>query len=163
VPAAGPGAGGAAPAARAGHLALELALLDRPALVADVLAARQRDLDLRARPLEVHAGRDQGQPLLLGLADQPLDLALVHEELARPLRLVVLPLRGRVGRDVHVVQPHLTVLDRGVAVLEHRLAAAQGLDLGAGEHEAALPLVEQVVAVGRLAVGGDVGHGRHDG
>src|SRR3954468_16925223 len=145
---------------RALHLALELALLDRLALVADVLAPGQRDLDLRAWALEVQARRHQRQALLLGLADQPLDLALVHEQLARALGLMVLARRRPVGRDVDVVQPHLAVLDRGVAVLELRLAAAEGLDLGAREHEAGLPLVHQVVAVARLAIGGDVGHRR---
>src|SRR3954449_3397660 len=86
------------------HLALELALLDRLALVADVLAARERDLDLGAVARgEVEPGRAQRQPLLLGLADQALDLPPVHEQLARTLGLVVLA-RGRpVRRDVHVV------------------------------------------------------------
>ena len=47
------------------HLALELALLDRVALVADVLAAAERDLHLRVAALEVEPRRDQRQPLLL--------------------------------------------------------------------------------------------------
>src|SRR5215207_7478274 len=143
---------------RALHLALHLALLDRLALVADVLAARQRDLDLRARALEVEPRRHQRQPLLARLADQPLDLALVHQQLARALGLVVLARGRRVGRYVDVVQPDLAVLELRVAVLELRLAAAQRLDLGAGQHEAGLPLLEQVIAVGRLLVGRDVGH-----
>src|SRR5262249_23209224 len=125
------------------HLAFELALLDRLALVADVLASRQGDLDLRARTLEVEPRGNQGQPALLGLADQPLDLLAVHQQLARALRLVVVA-RGRpVRRDVDVVEPDLAVLDRRVAVLELRLAAAQGLDLGAREHDPRLPRVEQ--------------------
>ena len=93
------------------HLALELALLDRLTLVADVLAARERDLHLRVAALEVEPRRDERQPLLLRLADQALDLAPVHEQLARALRLVVVARGRRVGRDVDVVQPHLTVLD----------------------------------------------------
>ena len=146
------------PPERTLHLALELALLDRLTLVDGVLAAGQSDLDLGVAAAEVQARGDQGQALLLLLADQPLDLAPVHEQLARALGLVVLARGGRVGRDVDVVQPHLAVLDRGVAVLEHRLALAQGLDLGPGEHDPALPPVEQVVAERGWAIGGDVGH-----
>src|SRR5215207_898242 len=143
---------------RALHLALHLALLDRLALVADVLAARQRDLDLRARALEVEPRRHQRQSLLARLPDQPLDLALVHQQLARALGLVVLARGRRVRRDVDVVQPDLAVLNLRVAVLELRLSAAQRLDLGAGQHESGLPALEQVIAVGRLLVGRDVGH-----
>src|SRR5215207_11564095 len=120
--------------------------------------ARQRDLHLRARALEVEARRDQREALLARLTDQALDLALVHQQLARALRLMVLARRRRVRRDVDVVQPDLAALHLGVAVLELRLAAAQRLDLGAGEHEAGLPLLEQVVAVRSLLVGRDVGH-----
>src|SRR5690348_7779784 len=42
-----------------------LAVPDRPPLVPHVLAARQRDLDLRVRALEVDPGRDERQALLV--------------------------------------------------------------------------------------------------
>src|SRR4051795_4608712 len=42
---------------------------------------------------EVQAGRDDRQALLAGLADQPLDLAPVQEQLPRALGLVVLARR----------------------------------------------------------------------
>jgi hypothetical protein len=143
------------------HLALHLAILDRLALVALVLAARQRDLHLGAHAAgEVDARRDEREALLARLADQPLDLRAVHEQLARALGLVVLP-RGRaVGRDVDVVEPDLAVVDGGVAVLDLRLALAQRLDFGAGQHHARLPLVEEVEAVRRLPVGRHVARSR---
>src|SRR5689334_18764214 len=59
-------------------LAARVLLLQVAPLVLDVLAARQRDLDLRAAVLPVEPGRDQRQPLLGGAADQPLDLSLVQ-------------------------------------------------------------------------------------
>ena len=59
-----------------------------------LLAPGQRQLDLRPRALEVDPRRDQGQSFLRGLADQPLDLAPVQEQFARPLRLVVLAAAG---------------------------------------------------------------------
>src|SRR3954452_8635601 len=51
----------ASPAHRPLHLALLLALADGFALVVDVLAAGERDLDLRVRALEVDARRHHGQ------------------------------------------------------------------------------------------------------
>src|SRR5919112_6743697 len=88
------------PAARRGalHLALHLPLLDRLALVADVLAARERYLDLRARALEVEPRRHEREALLARLADQAVDLAPVHQQLARALRRVVLARRRGVRR-----------------------------------------------------------------
>src|SRR6185312_16246635 len=81
-------AGGAGSASHFAQLALDLprhlALADRLALVIEVLALRQRDLDLgpRARPGEVHARRHQGQASLLRAAHQALDLGLVQQQLA---------------------------------------------------------------------------------
>src|SRR3954468_17068948 len=143
-------------AQRALHVALALALLDRLALVEAVLAAGERDLDLRARALEVDARRDEREAALLDARLQALDLAPVDEQLARALGLVVLARGGRVGRDVHVVQPQLAVAEGGVAVLDLHATLAQRLDLRPLQHEAGLDLVEELVAVGRVAVARDV-------
>src|SRR3954447_24602946 len=107
--------------------ACHLALADRLALVAPVLASGQRDLDLRHRPREVDPRRHDRQPALGRLADQPLDLALVEQELAVALGVVVGARRRPVRRDVDVVQPHLAALDGGVAVLELGAPLAQRL------------------------------------
>src|SRR5579875_3621623 len=140
------------------HLAHRVALLDRLALVVEVLAARERDLHLcpGARAGEVDPGRHEREPPLLGAADEPLDLPAVEQELARALGVVVGARRRPVGRDVDPVEPHLAVPDGGVGVLELGAAVAQRLDLGALEHDAALEALEQVVAEARLTVGGDV-------
>ena len=75
-----------------------LALLDGAALVVLLLALGDRELDLRPRAREVDPRRHDRQPLLGRLADQPLDLALVQQQLARPLGIVVLARRARRAR-----------------------------------------------------------------
>src|SRR4029453_6353700 len=123
---------------RALDVALLVARLHRLALVEAVLAAAERDLDLGARAVEVDAGGHEGQPALLGLGHHALDLALVGQELARAIGVVVLAAGGPVGRNVDVVQPQLAVAHLRVAVLDLRRAAAQRLDLRA-RGEAAHP------------------------
>src|ERR671927_247708 len=79
----------------------------------------------------------------------------VHEHLALATRGVVRPGALRVLGDVHVLQPHLAVVDGGEAVDERGTAGAQALHLGAGEHQAHLVGVEDRVVVPRLLVLGD--------
>jgi hypothetical protein len=57
---------------------------------------------------------------------------------------------------VDVVEPQLAVAQVGVAVLQRGARGAQRLDLGALQHDAGLELVEQLEAIRRLAVAGDV-------
>src|SRR5262245_14706594 len=64
---------------------------DRPALVAHVLAAGQRELDLHAPVLEVEPRRHEREPLLAHLPVEAVDLTAVQQQLARPGRLVVRP------------------------------------------------------------------------
>ena len=52
----------------------------------DVLAARERDLDLGVRPGEVDPRRHERQPALLHARREAVDLAAVHEQLARRAR-----------------------------------------------------------------------------
>src|SRR3954452_10483181 len=71
-------------------LAARVLLLQVATLVLHVLASRERDLDLGTPVLPVHARGDQRQPLLGRATDQAVDLALVHQQLARALGFVVL-------------------------------------------------------------------------
>src|SRR6476469_7359966 len=73
---------------------------DLAAAVATLLAFGESELDLRPLPLEIEARRNQRQAPLGGLADQPLDLPPVQEQLPRPVRIVVLVGGRQVRRDV---------------------------------------------------------------
>src|SRR5215207_11378745 len=71
-------------------LSIPVALLLGLALVAERLAARQAELDLRATlVVEVQLQRHDGQPFPLHGSDELVDLSLVQEELSGPLSLVV--------------------------------------------------------------------------
>src|SRR4051794_2678179 len=116
---------------RALHLAFGLALADRLALVVDVLAAGEGDLDLGVWALEVHARRHDGETAFADPAGEAIDLLAVQQQLARAIRLVVLARGGLVVRDVQVVQPQLAVgRERRVAVAHLGAVGAQRLDLG---------------------------------
>src|SRR5437764_471539 len=93
----------ATPPHRPFHLAPGLALADRLALVVDVLAARQRDLDLRMRPLEVHARRHDGQPALAkGVAEADARArALAVED--RPLLVELPPVAAQLAHREHAL------------------------------------------------------------
>src|SRR6185312_5713113 len=127
------------------HLALGVAVGDRLALVAAILTAPNRYLDLHAALLEVQARRDDREPLLANGRVQPLDLALVQQQLARAHRLVVRAVALVVRGDLHAVQPHLAVAHVGVALGQRRAAAPQRLDLGSGQDETRLEAVEQLI------------------
>src|SRR4029077_3811483 len=81
------------------------------ALVPKLLAFRQRQLDLDSTVLEVHANWYQGQPLLLGLADQLADLFAMHQQLAGPQRSVIVNVPVLVRTDMRIQQPELPILD----------------------------------------------------
>src|SRR3954453_10196899 len=137
---------------RALDLPLRVALGEVAALVAYVLAARERELDLRAAVLPVHARRNEREALLADAAVQRVDLAAVEEELARPVGLVVGVAPLVVRRDRGAVQPELAVAHVRVRLHERRAALTQRLHLAAGEDDARLEAVEQLVLVPRLAV-----------
>ena len=71
-----------------------VAVLDRAPLVVQLLALGDGQLDLRARALEVDPRRARASGPSRRLADQPLDLALVQQQLARALGVVVLARAG---------------------------------------------------------------------
>src|SRR5690606_30671096 len=122
-----------------GLVALPVALLDRLALVVGLLALGQRQLDFRPPfAVEIDAERDQRHALALDRADHLLDLALVEQQLARPLRLVVEAVAVAELGDVGVDQPSLAAAHFGVALGDRALARSQTLHLGARERDARL-------------------------
>ena len=81
------------------------------ALVPQLLAFGQRQLNFHFTVLEVHADGDQRESFLLGLADQLADFFFVHKQLAGAQRGVVVDVTVLVGADVGVEQPELSVFD----------------------------------------------------
>ena len=122
------------------------------------LPLRERDLGLDATTLVMQIERDEGEAFLLDLADQPPDLALVHQQLLGAVGFRPDVRRGGAERvDAAADQPELAVADDDVAVGELHLAGADRLDLPAGEHHPCfMPLLDVVLEAG-AAVFGD-GH-----
>src|SRR5439155_221673 len=111
------------------HVAPALALPQGLALVVDVLAAGQRDLDLGVRAREVDARGDEREPALRGTRGDAVELAPVQQQLARALGLgrfeVHAPARGIDPQHAHrdaIAQPQ-----RGAASLraQHRAELVQ--------------------------------------
>src|SRR5215212_8720419 len=101
------------PAALAGPVALLLAL----AFVVQLLALGERNLDFGAAfVVEIDFQRHDCHALALDRADQLVDLALMQQELARPLRLMVVTAGLLVLRDVGVEQPQLAIARRGIGL-----------------------------------------------
>src|SRR6266516_7273757 len=133
-------------------LAARIAIGDGAPLVTQLLAPPDRDFRLHLAVLEVEAGRHEGEALFAHLRVEPVDLAPVQEELARPVGLVILAVARAVLRHVQADEPRLAVAHVGVRLLERRLPLPQRLHLGAGQHEAGLDPVEEAVVVPRAAV-----------
>src|SRR6185295_2459550 len=145
------------PAAAAGtggllHLTLGLPLAQRGALVVQLLAAGQADLDLDPATLEVDLQRHDRQALLGRLAHDAGDLALVEQQLAVALGLVIGVGAVAVRIDVTAPEPRLAVTHGGVGILEVHLPVAQGFDLGPAQHKAGLESLEDLVLVSRASV-----------
>ncbi len=83
------------------------------------------------------------------------DLARVHQQFARPFRLVVEAVAVAEFGDVGVDQPHLPVLQLGIGLGDRPLALAQRLDLGPGERDPRLDDVVDEIFIARAAVLGD--------
>src|SRR5581483_2465847 len=141
-------------------LPLGISLGDVAPLVALLLAARDRQLDLHPPVLEIHPGRDDRHPLFAYRSVERVDLASVQEKLPRPRRLVVRAVPLRVDRDLEPVQPRLAVADVREGVRHSRAPDAQRLDLGAGQRDAGLDPLQELIVVTCSAVLGDrlLGH-----
>ncbi len=102
--------------------------------------------------------RHQGVAALLHLADQPLDLLGVQQQLAAARRIGDEMRRNRgEGADVGADQEQLAAAHRDIAVGELGAAAADRLDFPAVERQARLVALFDEIIVKRLAVL-DYGH-----
>src|SRR6478752_2534485 len=137
---------------RAFHLALHFPLRYVAALVALLLTARDGELDLDPAVLEVQPCRDERQALLAHRPVERVDLTPVEQELPRPNGLVVLAPALVVDRDLEAVQPRFAVAHVGIGLGHRRPPFAERLDLGAGQHDARLEPLQQLVFVARAAI-----------
>src|SRR5438128_10063605 len=109
-------------------LALRVACGQIAPFVDALLAAGQRELDLRAAVLPVHARRHDGQPALPHLAVEAVDLPAMEEQPAVAARLVVLAVAAFILLDLGTDEPGVAVADLRVGLRERDPAGAQRLD-----------------------------------
>ena len=116
----------------------------------------QRELDLGpAAAVEIDRQRDERHALAGDGAVQLGDLAVVEQQLAGALGLVIVAVAVAEFGDVGVDQPHLLVLHLGIAFRDRALAEAQGLHLGAGQRDPGLEFVLDDIVEARAPVLGD--------
>jgi len=105
------------------------------AFIPELLAFRQSKFNFDLAVLEVHAGGDQREPLLLGFPDQFANLFFVNQEFSGAQGRMVGGVSMVVGSYVAVEEPEFSVFDEAVGVFQIRGAGANGLYLGSGEHD----------------------------
>src|SRR5262245_57047856 len=137
-------------------LPLPAALLLGFALVVQLLAARERKLELGAALLvEIELEGHERHSLALDRPHEFVDLPAVQEELAHALGRMVEAASLQVFRDIGVDEPDLAAARISVGCRDRRLAAAQRLHLCAGEREAGLERLADLIVEARLAIVGD--------
>src|SRR5947209_494657 len=145
-------------------LAHQTTLLPRPiafflcfALVMHLLAFGERDFDLRAAAsVEIEPQRHDSHALPLHALCELGNFARLQQEFARPFRLVIEAIAREIFRNVGVVEPHLAAsVDAGITLGDCRFAGAQRLHLRAGERDARLEFLADLVIVASAAVVGD--------
>ncbi len=124
------------------------------------LALGQRNVafDLAGFPVQVE--RHQGVAFLLDLANQALDLFLVHQKLlgARLVRADVGRCRAQRG-DLQADQEQLAIANNHITIGQLHLALAQRFDLPAFQHQTRLETLLKEIVVGSLLVVGNAGSG----
>src|SRR2546423_1226258 len=99
------------------HVALSFAFGDVTPLVALLLPACERELDLRAAVAEVELRRHEGQAALAYLAAERVELLAAKQKLSFAIRIVVLDIPLVVDGDVRADEPCFAVAHLGVRLL----------------------------------------------
>src|SRR5262249_37452095 len=137
-------------------LALPTAPLLAFALIMQLLAARERKLELGAALLvEIELQRHQRHSLALDRAHELVDLAAVKEELAHAFGRMVEAATLQIFRDVGIDQPDLPAARIGIGFGDRRLAATQRFHLRAGERDAGLEGLADLVIEACFTILGD--------
>src|SRR6266508_1176504 len=134
------------------HPPLGLALRDCLALVITLLAAAERDLQLRHSILEKEAQRNDRRPGRLHVAFEFAYLCAMQEQAARAGRVVVRGASRRVMCDVRAHKPHLSVLRADVCFTDADAPVADGLDFCPQEGDARVQRAHDMVIVSGFAV-----------
>ena len=110
--------------------------------------------------LEVDAKRDECESALLELGGQFPNLVTMEEQLTIAQGVHIVQSTLLVGRDMHTLQRHRTVVDDGVPVLQRATTITKGFHLRAGERDARLEDVFDRVLMTGFSIGGhNVRHG----
>ena len=137
---------------RATNLAFTLAFRNRLALVVQLFAARQRNLDLGAIFFEIHLQRHKRETFFLRATCQPHNFFAVHQQFAVAIRIRVLPARRFVRRDVHIHHPQLAASHLRVTIAQIHASRARGFDLGAGKGDPGFNRFFDVIIMVRFAI-----------
>src|SRR5271165_1009417 len=96
---------------------------------------------------EVHACGNEGEALLLGLANQLVQLATVNQQLARAQRLMIEDVAMLIDTNVRVDEPEFAILHQSISVFQVGAPAANGLHLRATQSNSGLELVQKEIIV----------------
>ena len=140
---------------RLGHLAISLFAFEGFALVVQLFTATDTDLQFDMVALEVELGRHHRQSLLLGQADQFIDLNVMQQQFAHPGWIVIFSITEIVRTDVHVVDEHLAILDPAKGFLEIDLSGSNRFHLCAGQDDPGLKCFIDIKIMIGLFIGGD--------
>src|SRR4030042_1593 len=124
---------------------VNLAFLDIVPLVVFCLSSGQSDFHLHFSILEIETQRDQGEPLLLHLADEPFYLMPVKEEFPVADRIVVEAVRPLVYGDIHAGKVYLAVFYARVSFLYAGLFLAQRFYLAPDQYDPRLEGINDLV------------------
>ena len=136
-------------------LAIGIVLGDRIALVVELFASTEPELNLYARAREIEREGNKGNSLLRDETEKLEDLALVHQKLALTHRVAIEDISVLIGTDVHTDDEKLAVLEVAVGVLEIDRACAQTFDLRAEKLDARLVFFVHEIVVIRFFVLGN--------
>src|SRR4029453_16932944 len=138
---------------QAALLPVPIPLLLRLALVVQLLALGQSELDLGDPPLvEIDLERHDRHAVTLDGAEEAGDLACVQQQLARPGRCMTVAGGAGVFGDMGVDEIELAAFVRGVRLGDVGPSRPQRLHLGALERDARFEFLLDVVVEARLPV-----------
>ena len=107
----------------------------------------QGDFHLDPGVFEVDGKGNQRIARLLHLGREHIDLLLVHQKALGPQRIPVGKAALLIGRDVHLLEIQLTVLNGAPGLFETQLSGADGLDLSAKQLNTGLKLFHNIIFV----------------